>query len=134
MPEVGGRSSLATGDARPLARAVLLSILVRSIPVPKLLLLGTPGPGVAGTLSKVYSLGTSTAGLDSGAPTLLYGRSGWREYGNIGSTAVTLRAEPVLQADITIYDPGSDYYNQVVLSNASTGEGGSYLLIHSSMK
>lgn len=104
MPEVEGLSSLPMGDARPLARAVLLSILLISIPVPKLLLLGTPGPGVAGTLSKVYSLGTSTAGLDNGAPTLLYGRSGWREYGNMGSTAVTLLAEPVLHADITVCD------------------------------
>jgi hypothetical protein len=133
VPEVGGRSSLATGDARPLARAVLLSILVRSIPVPKLLLLGTPGPGVAGTLSKVYSLGTSTAGLDSGAPTLLYGRSGWREYGNMGSTAVTLRADPALQADITIYDRVRLLQPGGTKQSGHQG-GGSYLLIHSSMK
>ena len=40
--------------------------------------------------------------LASGAPTLLYGRSLWREYGNKGSTAVTFLALAVLQACIVI--------------------------------
>lgn len=104
-PEAEEPSSPAVGDPRPLPMDDLLNILVISIPVLKVLLFGTPGPGVGGTLSKVYSLGTVVAGFDKGAPTLLYGKSGWREYGNMGRIAVTRFAEPVLQADITVYQP-----------------------------
>ena len=60
-----------------------------------------PGPGVPGTLSKVKSLPLMVVGaLESGAPILLYGTSGCREYGNRGRTTVTRLAEPVLQAEI----------------------------------
>ena len=64
---------------------------------------GWPGPGVVGLLSKVKSpLLEPEGGFASGAPTLLYGRSGCREYGKSGKIAVTFFAEPVLHAEIII--------------------------------
>lgn len=83
-----------------------------SIPLVRPSVLGRPGPGVAGTLSKVY-LPESLGALFKGAPALLYGRSGCREYGKRGRTAVTLLAEPVLQAEITRQSGQRAVYGEV---------------------